>query len=687
MKYTSYLLWRFDRTFGNSRKWPMQIVDVLAALVLTIGIFTIAGCFLYKNQSVSHYPDILTITIGLIFNVTNLPQPTDPHYNLPILWQVITLFFGSVVFTGFVIAFVSNFLNNRITAYRNGLVRYHFNNHILFLGGSKMIAPMIKELYKNQSFRELHFVILTDDDPQKVRMKIEGSLSSEERNKLRITVLRGSCDDKDSLESVYLGSASRIYIIGDKFSDPEHDSKNMACWNNAKQLCSHRENVPCYLTFSHASSTFLFRHMADSTIDPNLDTTVINWPESVAQRVLVHNGNENPTFPALDRYGISKDSNRTVHFVIYGMTPISFAMATTAAHLCHFPNFVKRNADGTFGENKNMRTKITLIAPNINEEMGYLTSHLHSMFSISKYSLYDSQWKPGMAPIAMDNKEEMKRIGDFLDIEWEFVDGNIAENRIRHLLQSYYEQNQQGKTYLTIALCQWEADKNIGAALYLPSVFHDITMKEDTDEVDFEKTIPILVFQPESEEMLKTANQKITMFKNVLPFGSIREIYDPFIRRRIEEGKRIRYVYNCGCNYSGMTSDQAELDGLWRHSKHSNYFNQMSDIYSAAHIGVKLRSVGNRTNLSQDEIDLLSVTEHNRWNIERLLLGYEALPIVERSTQNTEKGLNHLKKKKESFKHYCIAPYKELRKEDKVFDTFLVKNLESIIQSQQTIDK
>jgi hypothetical protein len=685
-KTYSKLFWHFDRTFGDSKKWFGQFIWLFSIIFITILSFSVTGCLLYKNCCLaSEYnstDEILNIpqrTIGMILRSNGI----DLNSKLPFAWQVILVFVGTFLVSGFVITYIGNLLRNRLDAYRNGSVRYKFSNHILFLGGSKMILPMIKELFKKDEYRKLDFVVLIKAEPQDVRCQIESFLTDEENKQLKITVLRGNRDDRDSLKSVHIDKASRIYIIGEDPNDSERDSTNMESWNLAKELCSNREGVPCFLVFNRASTAFVFRHMEEADQNLCLDTTFVNRLESVAQRVLVHNGNEKNIFPALDREGISKDSERTVHFVLYGMTAISYALSTTAAHLCHFPNFIKRNENDSWGENVERRTRITLIAPKIYDQMANFTSHLNSLFNISKCYFYDDQWKQGEAPKPWDNKSTMDAIGDFLDIEWNFVDGNIADEKIRRLLKKYYEENKEGKAYLTLAMCQKEADKNIAAALYLPTEFHTIEYKdEEKTIIDFEKTIPILVFQPESEEMLKTANSEIRMFKNIFPFGSIKESYDPSIRSRISEGKRIHYIYSRGEDYAFMTSDQDELDQQWRNTK---YADQMSNIYSASHIGVKQRSMGNREQLTDEEIQLLAITEHNRWNIEKLLMGFEALPKTEREKQYTPEGLEELRELKKQFKHYCIEPYSELTSTDRIYDTIMVKNLNDVIQRKETV--
>ena len=681
---SSKLFWYFDRTFGNSKKWFRQFFWVLGFLFIAIIVFALLGNWFFTAPPKDGVPsqnnelNITQETIGMILKSYGITEKGP----LPFGWQVILVFIGSFLFSGFAITYMGNLLRNRLEAYRNGSVRYHFSNHILFLGGSKMICPMIKELYKSPGYRKRDFVILSTDEPGKIRRQIYGALSEDEKKRLKITILRGLRDEKESLESVHIDKASRIYIVGENPNDPEHDSTNMACWNLAKELCSNRKSIPCFLMFNRASSAHIFRHMEEADKDSCLDTTIVNRLESVAQRVLVHNGDENNFFPALDRDGIRKDKDhdRTVHFVLYGTTAISYALATTAAHLCHFPNFVIRNDDGTWGENKERRTRITFITTNMKDEMAFLTSHLNNLFRLSKVNYIDEN---GILQEDIYNISKDKRYGDFLDIEWDFVNGSIAEDRIRELLLDYYQRNQEGKTYLTLAMCQREADKNIAAALYLPSEFHNIEYKDEKKtEIDFKKTVPVFVFQPESEEMLKTANQGIAMFKNIFPFGSVKESYDPSIRRRISEGKRIGYIYNRGEDYAFMTSDQEELDRQWRNMK---YADQMSNIYSASHIGVKLRSVGNCSKLTEEEIQLLAVTEHNRWNVEKLLMGFESLPKLERDKQSDAEGLKELKKLKKQFKHYCIEPYRELIEDDKKYDILIVKNLGDIIQKHESV--
>lgn len=658
-KLTSGLLWRFDRTFGNSKKWFSQLIWVLSILFLAFCICIPMGNWLARlsmNRVTHGDSSVAWYTIGVILKSNGL----DWNSPLPYGWQMFLVFIGTFLFSGITLTYVGNLLRNRLEAYNNGSVRYRFENHFLFLGGSEMMIPMIKELAKNDDCHHRHFVVLSDDDTGKIRMRVYNALSNSERKKLKITVLRGVRDDLDSLKSVYLSKAAHIYIVGDNPFDSDHDSNNMACWNLAKELCAHRKGVPCFLMFSRASSTYLFKQKKASE-DACLDTILVNRLESVAQRVLVHNGSEADLYPALDRGGIAKDNPRTVHVVLYGLTEVAYAMATVSAQLCHFPNFV--NDD--LSENINRRTKITVIGPDMQANLSSFVQPLKPLLNISKCTLVDSSTK-----VRLDrNMDE-----SFIDIEWEFVNGNIADDWVCDLLLEYYKDSvDEGKTYLTLMLCQLEADKNIAAALYLPGPFHEIRMKEGA--VDFENTVPIFIYQPESEEMVKTANGQVHMFKNMMSFGSVKESYDPSIKQRIEEGKRINFIYCTNGSYDAIPT-KGDLDRLWRDLSYSK---QMSNIYSAMHIGCKFRSVGHRV-MTEEDVRLLSAVEHNRWNVEKLLAGYEALSRDKCKDRNDKKSKGESVEDLESkHQHDCIVPYNDLSEKNKKYDEIIIRKMDDII--------
>ena len=66
--------------------------------------------------------------------------------------------------------------------------------------------------------------------------------------------------------------------------------------------------------------------------------------------------------------------------------------------------------------------------------------------------------------------------------------------------------------------------------------------------------------------------------------------------------------------------------------------------------------------------------EHNRWNVERLLMGYRPATTAERERANADDEYNEMLKKK-YFIHINIAPYGEIPEETKENDRILTRFL------------
>lgn len=681
----SRCMWHFDRIFGNNRNIGWQIVIILGLVGTLVAFVGLLGWLMLSLgfDSGDKIDSPLIQSIGLVFGASNLP-PAELQ-TFPLWWQTVAVLLGAVLFSGVTITFVGNLLGNRQEAYRSGTVRYWFKNHLLFLGGSRIILPMIKAVAEDATHSRRDIVVLTGCDIAQVRTDIDRALSDKALRRMKITVLNGDHYDSEMLASVHVDKAAQLYIVGDLLSDTEHDSENVACWEAAKELCAQRTEVPCRLYFSRSSSAQLFRRRQEDN-NNCLDTTIINWPESVAQRVLVSDG-ANTDYPALDRDGIGYDDHRAVHLVLNGMTSISFAMATTAAHLCHFPNSIDPSTWNCVPER---RTKITFVAPDIKAEMHFMTSHLASLFKLSNYTYISEREEVRHAPDP--------RYGDFLDVEWEFVDGSMADDWVIERMKGYYRRSVvEEKSYLTVAMCDLLADRNIAAALYLPNEFHHIVRRDD-GSVDYTRTIPLLVYQPDNEVLVRHAKRNAPIYANLFPFGSECECYDASINRRIEEGKRINYIYCCGHDYKQMTEDQMRLNAAWKPWGKLGYEKQMSSIYSANQLSVKLRSVGmDRISLlhggqiPEHYADMLAVVEHNRWNMERLLMCYDA---VEQSRRQHLKQLEQsgnaaeMEAEKKALKdfqleyqqHYCIAPYSELLESSREFNRLIVSKLPDVLK-------
>ena len=117
------------------------------------------------------------------------------------------------------------------------------------------------------------------------------------------------------------------------------------------------------------------------------------------------------------------------------------------------------------------------------------------------------------------------------------------------------------------------------------------------------------------------------------------------------------------------------------------YIDQQSNIYAANGLDVKFRSLGvssaeDYNALGADGRSVLVETEHNRWNVERLLMGVSAYPYDERSALNArfmDPQQKPLAKKEHNatkpLRHKDIAPFSELLEESRAYDACIVDHL------------
>lgn len=371
-----------------------------------------------------------------------------------------------------------------------------------------------------------------------------------------------------------------------------------------------------------------------------------NFYQTWARRVLVFNryyqdDDKTIEYKQLDRVEITKDSEKYVHLVIIGMTRMGIALATEAAHICHFRNFIT----------KGIKTKITFIDENARKEMEYILGHYKELFKHSYYTY--SKFEDGEKQKASIFKHTPKR--DFLDVEWEFIEANIATENLQNEIALWSEDEKQ---VLTIACCLKHSQNNIATGFYFNKVL-------------YEKEIPILILQSISGQITSMLSQ--SKFRNVFPFGMIYDGYDKYDESVDYRGwaRKINYVY-CQYDDNGIPElypeesvnkdwDSCSITGKW------------SNIYNAISIPTKLRSIGidsipvkPEQEISEDDISILAEIEHNRWNVEKLMCGYRPTePEEDVAIESNFKEKNSSKDLKKEFKdefiHYDIRPYKDLK--------------------------
>ena len=131
---------------------------------------------------------------------------------------------------------------------------------------------------------------------------------------------------------------------------------------------------------------------------------------------------------------------------------------------------------------------------------------------------------------------------------------------------------------------------------------------------------------------------------------------------------------NYNTNHGGSLTWET-IDKEWDNCK---VFDKWSNIYNVSAIPAKLRSVGGNID---DNIEILAVVEHNRWNVEKLLMGFR--PTAEEEHQAILADSSKKKYFKKRFVHDDIRPYSELDEETKSIDKKFTREIPRIMSEER----
>ena len=175
------------------------------------------------------------------------------------------------------------------------------------------------------------------------------------------------------------------------------------------------------------------------------------WAENVIVR-LPGIDSHNP--PALDREPITAESHQFVHLVIAGSDSYAESIAIKAAQVAHFPNY-----DGK--ARHPFRTRITIITPGVATSKDSFIARYHTLFDNSYYRTVDLDNRQSFLhhPIYEGKRE------DFVDVEWEFVDGSLSNPIIIKKLSLWAKDSGR---QMTLVISGSDDNANVDNALALP---------------------------------------------------------------------------------------------------------------------------------------------------------------------------------------------------------------------------
>lgn len=658
-EFLRHLQLNFDRAF--SERGMRQLIWLTCAIVIVFTILFLLS-YLFAFEEIGIESDrqmgrlMKLITLFIDPGAIESMQPSTRYF------AIIVSITGLVMMTGMFISVLTNILDVHIDKVKNGETHYALKGHIVIIGMDDLVPSLINQICSENKYEGSYILVQSTEEAENVRSRIHNVLDKEKER--RIIIYRGKRNSLENLQTLCIPNAKAVFLIGES-NETDKDSMNIESLRMISELCSSQtnekkadtESIPITVQFKN-QATFAAFQVTDLSSEwrKHIDFYPFNFHESWAKKVFVTRGytkgHAKVTYPPLDREAITFDSNKTVHLIIIGMGQMGVAMGTFAAHLLHFPNFCRDNR---------LKSLITFIDANAEREMYAFRNRYRGFFEISSATYWDFIKETPLQQILPPTHFKGNN-ADFLDLKFEFIKGTVESPNIQNYLSKCSANTTQ---ITTIVLSLGASSANMASAMSLPN------------EV-YERKIPVLVRIKSSDTLLTALNQaesegQYCKYSNLYPFGMLTNCYD-MDHNKLGTAKLINYHYN------GKPADTTP-DALWRKLSIAL---QWSNLYNAYSKDIRMRSfeLFKGKQASQEEMKLLCMVEHNRWCIEKLLLGYRK-PYEHEQQEIDRKELKDDCGKmidanrwyKKHFIHNSIVPNEQLTEEDIVHDKDIIMGI------------
>lgn len=458
-------------------------------------------------------------------------------------WSAFVAILGIFLLNGLLISSIISWIDSRKEKWLKGEIKYPWflrrNKHYVIIGGNSMVHGFVRQIFENiknkkTKINQLPYILIqTSRDVEKFRRELFSTLSDEQQ-KLIIIYYGNRVSEKD-IKDLFIENAEEVYIIGEdiRTDDTEsyHDTMNIEC---LKLISSNIQNTArfnkknqlvCRVMFEYQIS---FNILQATDIDgAKIDFQPFNHYETWAQNILIcqelKNKDKCNYLPLEGFDGITSRQDKFVHLVIVGLSRMGAAIAIEAAHLAHYPNF----------ETNKKHTRITFIDASMEQEKHFFMGRFKELFNVARYryvpeaakGIYNDhetyRWHNPLKEKECESPYFGDYLGeDFVDIEWEFLNGPIENPFIQQYLADAAA-NSDAK--LTIAICLPENNKSIAAAAYLP----DSVYESDS-------TLQVLVYQRLNDDLLRLINQNKRYHGKLKAFGMTSLCYNRTLHEMAE---------------------------------------------------------------------------------------------------------------------------------------------------------
>ena len=614
----------------------------------------------------------------------------------------VTFIAGIILFTGAFISILTNMISRRVDEHREGLIHYLKSGHHIIMGYDDMVPSFINEIFHDNP--DTYVLMLSSVNAQTIDEKLRKHLTNKQME--HVIINYGRRASQEIYKAIRLENASDIYIVGRR-EQPAHDALNVECVDNicaylkSGNFANKPKRITCVFEDLDTYAAFKTSEIFLKVRELDIEFIPYNFYAGWANQVILHQQymerSDSPTpfsYPCVYGNGINEQDPKFVHLVFVGTTNLAVAFAMEAAQLLHFPNFVK---------DPSKKTRITFIDLNADTEMPLFLTRNRSLFEVQSYLYRDLTTDKGGEPEAHRILSDLNIKEDFLDVQFEFIKGDIFSQRIHEELSSWAI---KGDRYLSIFLAMSNQRRNFNIGMSMPKEIYD-------------KQVPVFIRQDSADNFvtdLRVADsnghfqyscvidgvlhteQRPGRYAHIYPFG-MNDMACCTDETSMRRAKLINFLY-CTADYESNKFQDVKVleamgnDKIWQQADQEweklTVALQWSNLYGAYNIPCKLASLRamrglditdtshDLDDLSPEESAVMARVEHNRWNVEKLLMGFRKPAPAEDKYAHPEFA-NELKNNKKCFIHHDIRPYDELSLV-KVYDVEMVKYIPWIIK-------
>lgn len=687
---------RFDRLLSKSllRQFAILGVVLVGALGLSYLMLSWSGAEWERFCNAEHLnkyllPLYLLTDSNALNNLYMGSDNTHVHGWMLVASSLIFLF-GAFVFNGIIIGIITNSIERRVNNHKEGRIHYLKSGHYIIMGYDEMVPSFVSHIFDKD--KDAYVLILTAKETTGIKEMLLKSFSDKQMG--RVIINYGHRISTESFKDIYLETAEEVFVVGNH-SNPAHDAINVECVDSICRYLKGWDQRPARITcvFKDLDTYAAFKtsEIFCEVKDLGVEFVPYNFYSGWAKQVFVkrlYRDFDNPgteyRYPLVYGKGIKPGDEKYVHLVFVGTTNFAVAFAMEAAHVLHFPNADKA------------KTRITFIDVNADKEKDEFITRNRHFFEVQPYYFYDLTNEK-------DEKKEEQGLRDeyviftghdanFLDVDFEFIKGDVFSKKVQDEISCWAEEHKKDKQCLSIFLALADQRQNFVLGMNMPDEVYSfevpVFIRQNRSDnfvtnlrnADTKKEDEKLTYSVVNTEGGVESKERDARYAHIYPFG-MNETAFSADNHSLKRAKLINYLYETA-NYETykfqgiLVLDSIPETKIWEEA--DAYWQKLSvalkwsNLYNSYTMRTKQRTLRAMRGLDIDdesrdydtlsdyEVRQLAVVEHNRWNVEKLLMGYRK-PKKDEDKYEYPDFADKLKKNKDLFVHHDIRPFSQLK--------------------------